>query len=466
MIRLFRTSFAFLLTALVACSTKPTSTDAGPRPLVACTSNAECASLGLECDLSLLKCVCTADSQCPSASPFCNVFTGRCEASLPSGACTAGSCPAGQYCDEGVRTCEAILGFCTQCSNDEECGAGNYCIVHPDYPGTPAFCASACGVEGSCPGGQVCANTSAGVQQCVPMGTVCGARPMCTPDSLAACGASGACDDPSQVCDSTLGRCVAMSSGCAQDSVCDPRTLECAEPCGEGDGGAMEGDQECQTRFMDPTFVCLNNVCRPASQCATDAECPLNQFCAISPASPAGSLGDCELSCTMDSQCPLGQECLTDMNTGRQGCQTGCSVNSDCPLTSICANNACQNTDSMGNQHCQIKQVCQFRQQCLNEICVTQADNCSSNANGCPSGTVNNLVAFYACSPCPNGSVGSPAGSDPPALMCSSEELLCTMQRCLTTCGTDDDCPEGFNCEALPAGSFCAPVTDAQYCLP
>jgi hypothetical protein len=240
------------------------------------------------------------------------------------------------------------------------------------------------------------------------------------------------------------------------------------QPCGEGsDGGSESGDTECQMRFNDSSFVCINNVCRPASQCTSDEQCPLNAFCAMSPAS--GALGNCEPACMSNADCPIGQLCQTDPTSGRLGCQDGCQTNTDCPLTAICVAGQCATTNSMGDSFCQTKQVCNFSQQCTNNVCTNEPLNCSSNANGCQNGTSNEVVGFYTCDSCPDGASAQcppPAGSSLPALTCASNICLCYFQTCLTPCDTTDDCPKGFNCESLPDGNFCSPVTDGECCLP
>ncbi len=461
---------------VTTCSQPKTSPDAGPQSLTPCTSDAECAAQGLTCDLARLQCVCTGDAMCPASAPYCNVFTGRCVTTVPGG-CTEGSCPAGQYCDEAVRTCKPNLGFCGECSADIPCGSGNYCVRNPLFPtDSTTYCASGCGSGGSCPSGNSCENTvtlsGATIKQCVPAERPCGSAASCVADSLAACNGVGGCSDPSQTCDMTLMRCVATHSMCNPGQACDPRTLQCVESCGLDLDGSTTGDEECQTRFQDASFVCINNVCRPSSQCTSDNDCPLDEFCALGPSSGSNVLGNCEPACTTNDQCPLGQLCQMNATTGRQGCQPGCVTNTDCPLTAVCQTGQCHTTDGMGHQHCQVKQVCNFRQSCLNDICVNEPLNCSSNANGCTNGTTVESAVFYACDSCPSGTTATcwtpgspPRGYTDPPFTCGTQNCACSFYSCLTSCATTDDCPKGFDCSILIDGMRCTP-TDAQCCLP
>lgn len=472
-------AFGLLAASLVlGCAPATGKQDAGVARLKSCTATSECG--GLACDLARLQCVCTQDAMCKdSGNPFCNVFTGRCEASLPSGSCTADSCGAGHYCDQAVRTCKSTLGFCAQCTNDEQCGSGNYCVVHPDYPETPKFCAAGCGASDACAAGAVCKQTANGVKQCVPDGELCGGSARCVADSLAACNGDGSCSDIGQHCDGTLMRCVANDDGCAQDQVCDPRTLRCVLPCGIANPAT--GNTECRTRFgtdadagmstMDE-FVCINHVCRPSTQCTSDDQCALNQFCAHNPTDGAGALGSCEPACTEDRECPLGQRCIVDTTSGRLGCQNACSSNADCPLTSICRNGQCATKDDQGRNYCQTKQVCDFRQSCDfvqasgGSVCVTKTDQCTRATPLCPSGTKAKGIGWYACGSCPVGSSVFACDSSYPRVEgCSTNSCLCTANRCLGTCLSTDDCPKGLDCKELLGDNVCSPVQDGQLCF-
>jgi hypothetical protein len=462
---------------LLGCSATQGKSDAGPQRLKSCTSNSECGALS--CDLARLQCVCTQDAMCSGDTPYCNVFTGRCETALPAGSCTADSCGAGHYCDQSVRTCKATLGFCSPCSSSEQCGSNNYCVVHPDYPETAKFCAGACGTNDVCPSGQTCKQTAAGVKQCVPEGEVCGGSVRCNADSLDACGTDHSCAAAGQHCDGTLQRCVADVTGCAQDQVCDPRTLGCVQPCGVTN--AATGDSECRARFGGGSdagvtaagdFVCINHVCRPTSQCSSDDQCALNQFCAHNPTAPAGSLGNCEPSCVADADCPLAQRCLTDPVSGRLGCSNACQSNHDCPLTAICLNGQCALHDMQGRNYCQTKQVCDFLQSCDyiqasgGSVCVTKGDQCTRANPLCPGTEKSKGIGWYACGACPLGSTQSGCSPSYPRVSgCSQNSCLCTANRCLAICQSTDDCPKGLDCTSLLGDNVCAPNQDGQLCF-
>lgn len=119
---------------------------------------------------------CAASTSCPMQQ-FCNDDTGVCETGCTSdrdcypgdqchedGHCvdpgcrsTALDCQMGQFCNPLTGECfDATGAYCKECDGDEECGAGNICLLIGGYPQTY------CGVD--CSGGQEC-----------PRGYTCGA---------------------------------------------------------------------------------------------------------------------------------------------------------------------------------------------------------------------------------------------------------------------------------------------------
>jgi hypothetical protein len=455
----FRTSGLTQLLAALAVSVLPwlpacSSKAPTPPKLVlsnSCSSDAECASQNFVCDLQRRECVCTSDAMCKDATtPLCNVFTGHCVAKLPG--CTANSCAKGQFCDDATRTCRDERKYCESCGQDAECGVGNKCITHPEYPNSQPFCASACDATGACGAGQACKNTAAMVKQCVPQGSLCGGDQVCTPDAFVPCEADAQCAQyPGQRCDATLQRCVAQTNVCALGQSCDPRTQRCVAAC--------DSDTACQTRY-GAGFICLQRACRPANECMSDSQCAKNQFCQIQAGDTSG-LGKCQPSCQQDSDCPLGRHCGMDAATGRTSCSSGCSSNTDCQLDEVCsAAGVCE------AGHCQVKAVCGFAESCINNVCVKQPDNCASCSSACPGNGSCLPVNFnQACdnTTCPNGA--KKACVSDPGSPCSGLTCFCQINRCLAVCGSDADCPHGFTCTQLPGGAFCDPVDDGQYCL-
>jgi hypothetical protein len=448
-------ALAVCLGALSACTSGGTQQPPPTSTILACTSDAECGSLvpAQKCDLTRRECVCTTDLMCPIAAPYCNVLTGRCVEKLAG--CSASSCPTGQYCDPSKRTCEPVLGFCDSCDNDAECGTGNRCITHPDFAAiSRTFCASACGTGNSCPEGQECRDTTAGVKQCVPKGSLCTGDVTCLPDLFTNCTSDNDCTGAAnQKCDTDIGKCVAATTVCSPGQTCDPRTRSCVPECAT--------DDQCKARLGDG-FICLQRACRPANECTKDEQCSIDQFCLKDSANPNG-IGRCAPTCQTDVNCPIGHRCVAGAG-GRKSCVNSCADNSDCQLNEICNAGVCE------GGHCQVKAVCTFGENCINNVCVKEPNNCTvctgGGAGSCPGGGGCKPVAFNMACKTTTCSVGTKICEPGASSGCGTDPLCyCIVNRCLTQCSGDADCPQGFSCDTLPGGNYCSPAGDGLYCV-
>jgi hypothetical protein len=148
-------------------------------------------------------------------------------------------------------------------------------------------------------------------------------------------------------------------------------------------------------------------------------------------------------------------------------------TNSDCPLTAICQGGQCAGGYTDGGvaiERCQIDNVCQFAQSCIDYTCTPEPKNCANPANGCPSGTMQAQVGFIECGTNPKCTTNYPLTNNPTeyGIDCgSSGTYECLFQRCLTECASTADCPKGFNCQLVSgmSQSLCFPFTGAQACL-
>ncbi len=448
--------------SLFGCTPTTGTPDAGT-PQLSCSSDAEC-SHGLVCDKLRRVCVCTSDKICAAIDPtvpYCNAFTGQCVADI-AGCKSDAACGAGKFCDIALRTCRSKVAYCDPCTQDAECGGPNdNCVHYPDFPTAPPFCATACGAGDACPDGQKCAQTEKG-KQCIPAAGLCNQTAACVPDSGQSCSSDTDCTQgTSQVCDSTLGRCVTSPAPCAQGEVCDATTHVCV--------GGCTTNQECIDRFANANYQCQNAACVLAHPCHQDTDCQLTEYCQKAAGAAATDAGVCAPTCNADTDCPLGDLCATNSTTGHRGCVPGCHDNSGCPLNAICDGGQCAMTATDGTPHCQAKEVCSFKDECIDNSCVLQPDQCKSCAAGCGAGGCATLLANYKCdnTTCPTG---VPKVYLADSTCSTGRAYVCEIQRCLYRCTTDTECPNGFYCTSVDAlgtgdqGPWCYPEV-ASYCL-
>jgi hypothetical protein len=243
---------------------------------------------------------------------------------------------------------------------------------------------------------------------------------------------------------------------------------------------ACRRDTECVERYGDPNFTCRNNACVRAETCYSDANCPSTKWCYKEPGRTDSDPGICQAACNADAECPLSQRCLPIPPSNRRRCVDGCQVdeNTGCPLNAICVSDPvngggkCESADSAGRGRCQVKEVCAFKESCVNKSCIPQPDHCKSCAAGCGAGGCGTMYANIkqaSCSllSCNCNGVTCPDGARPVVDQLAGI-CACPIQRCVYRCTTDAQCPKGFLCTQVPVngnnGPWCFPQGDAKDC--
>ena len=420
-----------------------------------CNVDDECP--GLRCDPIRRQCVCLSDNSCASAVdfdgnplPFCNNFTGLCVADV-AGCKGDLDCPPDSYCDQQVRSCRALKGFCNACSSDLECGGPkDNCVQDPKL--NQSYCGQDCVDDTSCSVGATC-QTFAGVKQCWPeVGKDCTTFRPCTPDLLRTCSTEADCaSSADQRCDPAQGKCVARVQVCTRELVCDAKSRTCQPSCNT--------DADCQAIRRD--LACISHACQPVGECQADIDCPSNKVCAMPPTGTGA--GECVPFCASRYDCPLGQICLAV--SGRNKCQPKCLANDDCPPTQRCLKAAGENLGSCTGT---TGSTCQF-----DATCGT-CGLCDTSTNLCTGGKSRGL-----CKLCGSD---SDCGSGHCLDLKTSSGLLSS--RCGIACPSTG-CPSGFFCaeicingsytggtcsgtrvaECIPADQSCTNASGGEKCL-
>lgn len=353
-----------------------------------CSVDAECRE-GLLCHPTRQTCICTSDDACEGELK-CQPITGLCVDDVPG--CKADAdCGEGSWCDEASRVCRALRAFCEPCEVDDECGGEARCLGLGE--GVPVgFCGTPCDASGGC------ANPKTHCEdgQCVP-NTTCEDITPCNPDTFQTCDSGDDCTaGADQICDPSIGQCVARISGCSFGQVCNAQTSSC-EPVCTGDGDCQVGER------------CINSLCQAIAACTRSADCAQNKVCRIE---PGAEEGECVSTCARSSDCPLNQICARD-DDGRLTCRSGCASNQDCAPNERCdqGTRTCQG----GAGICQINDVCSECQVCTSFRCV-------------PAG------APY-CMACAGSGLDADCG----------EGGICVNGRCNPPC-PEAGCPKGFLC--------------------
>ncbi len=408
----------------------------------ACNVDAECGAL--RCDKVRRQCICLSDLSCNpdnfGAQKFCNNYTGLCVTEI-SGCKGNLDCAPGQFCDPSTRTCTALRTFCQSCTHDRECGGQrDDCLL--DETLNRRFCGTSCEADGDCPRGATCQAFDGGVNQCWPGTTAngqqatCNNFQSCTPDSLQTCDSDEQCQEASQRCEPTLGKCVAAQKLCPFGTSCDPRTKLCLADCLQ--------DADCG----DDLLRCVNRICEPVSECTSDDDCLTGRSCAKA---PGATSGECKPSCSFDSECALGQICVA--GASRASCQPGCSSNAGCPLDQRCnqTTSQCEGPVVSGQRVCQATSACDTCEVCdpVNTVCKSDVVSVGGGSDGFP-----HCGACSSNGDCPGGDC---VGLSPPL---PDGGMGGVQTVCARLCGAGlPECPQGFACLILTSGeSACIPA--------
>jgi hypothetical protein len=416
---------------LAACGSQPTNNttpDTGPGTIGrSCNVDEECG--GLKCDPGRRQCICGSDDDCAKIHAsdglvFCNNFTGLCVAKLAG--CTDDSACPGGYCDTRVRACKPRKSFCESCTIDHECATdADICIA--DTSLKQSFCGKYCTAGGSeCPAGTACTNFS-GRMQCWPSaGKNCKVFMGCIPDSKKSCNSTPDCADTDQICDPSIGLCVARVQICPFGQICDATARTCVDACqSDADCIAIKSNLRCVSRACEPIGECGATTADPSG----DKSCPANKVCSFDPAMTSGT---CVPFCGNDQDCPLATICAPTTDNRRK-CQTGCRGDADCGLSQTCnkptgAIGTCQGTTGTT---CQADQVC--------PVCGT----CDTNAHAC---VIRSRQNDGYCRPC-----GTDADCGDPTTGHHCLTLSGGLQRCGQPCPVTG-CPKGFICNDICVG--------------
>jgi hypothetical protein len=153
---------------------------------------------------------CTADTDCDSALPYCNIATGLCEQCRNNGS----ACPTGGVCQNGVCVSEG-----EDATSAPVCG--------------PANCNGCCDTASQCQtgmGNSACGSSGTPCANCTAMGATCASGGSCNlaavggdATALAACTMSAGCPASAPVCNTVVGYCVQ----CLADADCTGATPTC-----------------------------------------------------------------------------------------------------------------------------------------------------------------------------------------------------------------------------------------------
>lgn len=447
-----------------------------PLPLdeTACTVVAQCEGLP-HVD-------CAGEWQCTSGQ--CVYRCGEAEDACATPADCEGlphaACVGAWDCVQGTCAWECAnepLG----CHSDENCPTGSHCSVSDGD----------CQTDPNCPMCDVCYG------QCVPdqalqciatgcSGEICAPEPVdsaCIWLEWFACLETTSCGPLS---DGTCGFAATEAfDACVQGIACDadadcPKGYECpVYRCGEDDPTVPPGER----------CIGVPSYCTPKAQpsgCTQDADCPPDQFCALTPQCPPcadGSfdcMGPCQLAgvcmpieqpmqCQGDQDCPLGYHCEYQGGCPPCDCKPD-DPNCACPMCMppqygqcVPDTHCCEDKD--GDYFC-VQVDCDDLDPTVNllapEVCDGRDNDCDglvdedcwqpercTDDSQCKPGTYCRIEYCPECEGCPCYGTCQPIEGQ--------------------GCATDADCPEGYRCEfpvwgsengafdCCPEGAACIP---------
>jgi predicted small lipoprotein YifL len=350
--------------------------------------------------------------------------------------------------------------ICRECTTNEQCGEGNFCL---NFPGADQFCGYDCAADPAvCPTGTYCEELAGGVRQCVPdsliclnacEGVVCDEGLICDPTQ------DGACVEPLSLCEEC-----ALDLQCGEGNLClqfadiDGRT-GCATDCSAGqicpegyvcanirlpEGTAQQCIPEiqtcvdrCETVVCDEGEYCDPRRGRCAAQSALCEPCDADSECAGENARCLGLAGP---PCRTDADCGRNEFCGTDGTCVAGRCGQDCSLDElACP-----AGYACFNLADGGAQCLPLNLSCEDR--CADVVCAPN-EACDPQTGLCV------VPRLKACGePCTANSA------------CGGTDDLCLTldgfsSSCLYACGDPEEpCPVGYQCLDL--------FTETEFCVP
>ena len=339
--------------------------------------------------------------------------------------CELMDCGPGFTCIDTERGGQCIP-IDSQCSSDDECGAG-------------FRCETACGADPGCPECDICLV----VGTCVPNTTGCFSDVDCGPGF----------------------RCELSQNGGASPAFCDPADPNC------GDIACREGDSACDPPQPPPA----DGVCVPADvTCFSDADCAGGFICEFfdpttgrpSPPDECGPDGsNCLIapmgicvpppapSCSTDADCQAGFVCETYTSCG--GCEDICIVDEagnvicDRPCDATCIEEGvcipAPTGECRSDDDCAAGQVCQLESSCPCE-CMPGDDSCACPAIWCEPIDAGVCVDLEPL-PCP-----ALCGPGSECVIGEDGSIGCAPLP--TLCSSSDDCQVGEICNA---GDICLP---------
>lgn len=270
-----------------------------------CKEGCRYESCVCRCDSEVQCCLCeTKDCIC-KFDEFCEFSTKTCKIGCRSHA----YCSSNHYCDENLKKC--VPG----CWTDYGCKSSEYCdkFTHE--------CTIGCRMDGSCGRENHCDGVS---RKC-----------------KSGCFASADCkfEDKSkdEICYDFYDL-VQNESGCFDDEVCDPQTLNCLSICED------EGFSSCPDGEYCDIFN--TKLCRPG--CNSHGNCKINEHCNF-------EKEKCESGCYISSNCENDKYCDQASNE----CKSGCDDDVQCPNYQVCKNDIHQ-----CGKGCRSSYECQYDQYC------------------------------------------------------------------------------------------------------
>lgn len=251
-----------------------------------------------------------------------------------------------------------------------------------------------------------------------------------------------------------------------------------------GEGCAFGSDCADGERCLEGRCVAFGGG---AARCEADAECPAGQRCSAL----YGECVDGERSCGVEADCSAGTHCFLERGvcsqcnvdahcSGTSICVEGlcadplvsvCASDAECaPPATICTPNGCKS--GCGSTGCSIGETCNVGTgRCeLDQPECTSDPQCGAPARVCDAYACVDGCSIAGCLGTMVCNEGTGRCEAAPALLpldavcardgdCESD--LCFDfadnggQRCVSSCGSSPDCPQGFTCHVYDGASLC-----------